>query len=388
MARTKKVIKLKEPIKLRQRKLANGNYSLYLDKYVKGVREYEYLGLYLVPEIDDASRQANVNTLKAANAIKAQRLLEHTNEVGGVKASSTMGKMLLLDWLQLMKEKKQKLGSTGRYYSYLVLTKHIALFSNGRNYRLCDIDKTFLLSFIDYLSVAKMFNHNKGAISKTTAKYYFDSLSIALNEAKRCGYINNNPVELLSVEDKAIIKPIQKNREYLTMEEVKKLQGMEYPYNDTLNGFMFSCFTGLRFSDIKALTWGNIVKADNCKEIVMTMKKTKRIVRVPLCKNAEKWLPNRGEQTRYTDRVFKLPTLTFIDRRLKIIAAKVGITKSISFHTARHTYATMNLTSGVDLYTTSKLLGHTNIKTTQIYADIINQKKVDAANLLDKVFND
>lgn len=71
---------------------------------------------------------------------------------------------------------------------------------------------------------------------------------------------------------------------------------------------------------------------------------------------------------------------------LKVWAKDAGVTKHISFHTSRHSFATMMLTLGADLYTTSKLLGHSNVKTTQIYAKIVDSKKVEAVNLLDKAF--
>ena len=112
MARPKKTLKAKEPIKLRSRVIANGNRTLYLDKYVKGVREYEYLKLYLVPVTDGASKLANENTLKAANAIKAQRILELTNGVGGIKTGGIKGKILLTDWFDVVAKQKKEKGYT------------------------------------------------------------------------------------------------------------------------------------------------------------------------------------------------------------------------------------------------------------------------------------
>ena len=68
------------------------------------------------------------------------------------------------------------------------------------------------------------------------------------------------------------------------------------------------------------------------------------------------------------------------------MAERAGITKTISFHCSRHTFATMTLTAGGDIYTTSKMLGHTNIHTTEIYADVVMDKKVDAVNLMAGIF--
>lgn len=98
-----------------------------------------------------------------------------------------------------------------------------------------------------------------------------------------------------------------------------------------------------------------------------------------------KWLPTKARQ-KETEPIFKLPTKKALNKSVKIWADEADIAKNISFHTARHTFATMMLTFGVDLYTTSKLLGHTNITTTQIYAKIVDKKKDEAINLVDKIF--
>lgn len=95
MAKKKKAVKAKEPIRLRFKELANGNKSLYLDIYKDGKRAYEFLKLYLIPEVDDTAKARNANTLQAANAIKAQKIIELTNDEAGVKKTSTRTKMCI-----------------------------------------------------------------------------------------------------------------------------------------------------------------------------------------------------------------------------------------------------------------------------------------------------
>ena len=82
-----------------------------------------------------------------------------------------------------------------------------------------------------------------------------------------------------------------------------------------------------------------------------------------------------------------LPADTTINSDLKKWAKEAGITKSVCFHVARHTFATLSLEGGVGLAEVSALLGHQNIRTTQIYAKVVDKKKVEAVNLLDKMFN-
>ena len=203
--------------------------------------------------------------------------------------------------------------------------RHIANYVGGRKIRLCDVDKDFILGFIGYLSSAKSLKNtiNSQPLGKKSALLYFQTLTTTLNEAKRQGYILNNPVNDISVDDKRPIIGKSKPREYLTIDEVKRLQNVVCVNNDTLRAFMFSCFTGLRLSDIRALQWSDIVSTDTGKEIVITMKKTKEVVYVPLSSVAASWLPTR----KGNDRVFCLPYKSSINRRLKKWADSVGITK-------------------------------------------------------------
>ena len=116
------------------------------------------------------------------------------------------------------------------------------------------------------------------------------------------------------------------------------------------------------------------------------MQKTGKPIYQPLSESAMQWLPERGNASP-NDAVFgTLPALASINRMLKIWAEAAGVTKRVSFHTSRHTFATMLLPLGADLYTVCKLLGHSNVKTTQIYAKIVDSKKVEAVNLFDKAF--
>ena len=105
MPRTRKPIKVKEPIRLRTKELANGSKSLYLDIYRNGKRTYEYLKMYLIPETDRNARQQNETTMAAANAIKSKRIIELTSGEAGIM--NHKDKVYLLDWMQLYKEEQK-----------------------------------------------------------------------------------------------------------------------------------------------------------------------------------------------------------------------------------------------------------------------------------------
>ena len=124
---------------------------------------------------------------------------------------------------------------------------------------------------------------------------------------------------------------------------------------------------------------------DGCTQYIsIEMKKTGRPVTIPLSQETRRWLPEaKGDNVPF----FDLPTTaTVIGRALRMWAEAAGIRKHLSFHVSRHTFGTMMLTLGADIYTTSKLMGHTNIKTTEIYAKIVDKKKEEAINLIDGFF--
>jgi len=143
--------------------------------------------------------------------------------------------------------------------------------------------------------------------------------------------------------------------------------------------FIFSCLTGLRWSDIEKLKWSEVQHSDNLGYFIrFRQQKTNGAETLPIAEEARELL---GEQKEPKERVFTgLKYGNWNKTYLKDWLIDAGINKHITFHCARHTYATLQLTLGTDIYTVSKLLGHKNLSTTEIYAKVINEKKVEAAN--------
>ena len=382
MAKKKKVTKAKEPIRLRFKELASGNKSLYLDIYRDGKRAYEFLKLYLIPETDEAAKVRNANTLQAANAIKAQKIIELTNNEAGVTKTSTRSKMLLVDWMRYFSDHKLKTGQSAAFHIQINKAIKYLIKYKGEAVTMKEVDKAFCLGFIDYLNNAK--RKDGKLMAKATTASYFKCLNCALNFAVKEEIIPYNPITKINSDDR--IKTPESTREYLTIEEIKKLIVSKCVNEPTKQAYLFSCFCGLRLSDIQALTWGDIILDGKQWRAKIVMKKTQKTLYLPLSDEALKWMPERGE-AKDADKVFHLPYDTYINAVLKKWAQNSGITKTVTFHTARHTFATMMLTLGADLYTTSKLLGHTNMKTTQIYAKIVDKKKDEAVNLVNDIFN-
>lgn len=384
MARPKKAKRESSFVTLRTKEVAKGRKSYYLDIYRDGKRSYEFLKLYTVPETSRAAKIQNENTEKAAIAIRNQRELEIIQGKGGIAPESTGGKMLLVDWLEAYQKQKSDTGqSDGRALSVGKLIGHIESYK-GRNTKLADVNEEWCKGFISYLAKAKSAKHtqNEKTLAKSTATLYFSILIAALNEAVRKNLIPANPTKNLSREERKPIKADKSNRPYLTIDEVKALMATDCKNPEIKRAFLFACFTGLRISDIRNLQWANITKTRDGYHLSITMQKTREPLAMKLNKQAVALLSKEGKGL-----IFDLPVWdAALNESLKVWAKKAGIDKDICFHVSRHTFATMELTLGADLYVVSKLLGHTNVGTTQIYADIINKRRDEAVELIDNAF--
>ena len=375
----KEELRIKEPIKLRVKHLANGNKSIYLDMYMNGKRKYEFLKLYIIPEYNKSDRVRNSETLKLANAIKAQRIIELQNQSHGFKINKT-SHIKLTDYIQSVAEKKSE--NEVRKTVLHAVVYHLRRY-NPNDIQLSRIDKDYILGFLDYLKTAKQTHTKKEKLLHVnTQVYYYKMLRYCLNYAVSEELISANPMNKIKNEE----KQHRTEREYLTIDELRKLAQTPF-YNGLLKkAFLFSCFCGLRHSDIIALTWGDIeMDDDGNSRLYIIQKKTKEAISLPLSQEAIKQLPKR-EDAKEDDIIFKkLITLGRTNEILPKWAEQAGIKKHITFHTARHTHATMLLTLGVDLYTVSKLLGHTNIQTTQIYAKLVDESKKKAIDLIPNI---
>ena len=384
MAKKNSTPKAKEPIRLRFKKLANGNLSIYLDKYLNGRREYEFLKMYLIPETDERAKRQNKKTLEAATNIKALRIIEMNNRRAGLQNTSDRSKMLLKDWMELYRAEKEKTGQSDRFAEKIADTaKHLQAYK-GDKVTMAQVDKDFCKGYIEYLRAFR--KPNGEPLKDFTLHTYYKMFSCALNMAVREDVIPMNPFS--KIDPKAKPQAPESTREFLTVDEVKALIRTDCKTADIKRAFLFSCFCGLRHSDLLALTWGDIEKNGDDTFLNIIVKKTAKPLRLALSQAALRWLPDTGK-AKPTDKVFTLPKMPhYHNRVLKKWAKEAGITKNVSFHVARHTFATLELTAGADIYTTSKLLGHSNVKTTQIYAKIIDKKQVNAVNLVSNLFNE
>ena len=362
-------MRIKEIVRLREKALKDGQKSLYLDIYVNGVRSYEFLKLYLQPETSKVAKDKNRQTLLLADAIKAKRIVEiQTGEFKALKDN----RVALLSFISSRVERNEM--RTDQY-----LLQVLKAYLKNKDIELSKITPKWVENFFDYLKKSPEGVLKKVRMKASTARMLGDRLSVALNEAVKGGLISVNPCKYV---DK--IKPEEAKRAYLTQEELKRLASTPCGgFEPTANAFLFSCLTGLRYSDVKKLAWAEV--SQDFKRITFVQKKTSGLEYLDLSPQASQMLKERN---RVGGLVFyNLPNhASSVNVELKRWAKAAGINKNISFHTSRHTFATMLLTLDVDLYTVSKLLGHKDIKTTQIYAKIIDKKKQDAVNKIPQLF--
>lgn len=392
MAKQKQTVKLKEPVRIRFKQLSNGNQSIYLDyytgdvirkeNYVGGKRKYEFLKLYLIPERTREDRVKNEATLALAKAIQSKRIVEVQNDAHGFQ-NTNKSRVNLLDYLENIGKQSAEQGSRNYARTVLNTVRALKLF-RGDYIAFRDVDKEFLSEFTDYLRQmpkASKYGVLKagGRLSNNSVVSYYGTLRTAINRAYKEGIITVNPTKEFDFASKVRQEPSR--REYLTIDELKTLINTECRHEIVKRAFLFSCLCGLRVSDIRKLKWCDLQRSGGRVRIEITMQKTKEPLYLPISDEALKWLPERSEAGD-SDFIFPLTHEGTVNDTLQHWAKVAGITKHISFHLARHTHATMMLTLGADLYTVSKLLGHKNIATTQIYAKIVDKKKEEAIGLI------
>lgn len=377
-------MKEKELVTLREKPMTNGGVSLYLDYSIDGVRYKEYLKMYIVPERTKLDRLQNTETRKTAQALKAKKIVELQNGIGGFKKRPK--DITLTDFIEKELADYKEAGKVEYAKTIAKMLSWLKIYN--KRVALRDVNREYLLSFFRFLqndhpNLKEKKDEKKTGRPRTktglsigTVSTYSLTLSTLFNNAVRKKYIDRNPIWDIDLSERP--KRPESQREFLTMDEVQKLSKAECGNEQVKKAFLFACFTGLRLSDIEALNGDSIRSAAKGLEVGLRQQKTQRIVFVPLSANAASFLPEKIPE----GQIFQLPTRGEINSDIERWVKRAGITKHITFHCSRHTYATLLLTYGADIYTVSKLLGHTNVETTQIYAKIIDKKKVDAVNLI------
>jgi len=361
----------KEVIKLRSKSIAGGMRSLYLDSYVKGRRKYEFLRLYLLPGNSRGVKTKNNETLRLANAVKAKRIIELQNKEFGFKTES---KIVFVDFFKSIFENKKYHTAVSWNNTF----EYLKMYDDKKRTLLSEIDPQYVAGFQSFLAaqrqrLVKKFVH----LSINTQSLYFQKFTSAIKKAYKKGLIRSDVS--LDIEKG---KTLACEKIYLSLDEVKKLSNTWMKYPVIKQAFLFSCFTGLRISDVCSMQWKDISKVEGFTRITFRQQKTGTEMYLDIAPQAAQYMGKRGLPS---DKVFDFKYDSGVNRKIKIWASNAGVDKNVSFHTGRHTFAVMMLQLGTDLYTLSKLLGHKDIKSTQIYAKLVDKNKQNAVLKIPKL---
>lgn len=358
------------PVKLRYDVGRNGVKSLYLDIYMDGKRKKERLKLYIQPGTDRVSRMVNAETMRVAEEILEQRLREvqdgtYDFESGRVKEEEDM-RIVVNYYRRMMNGISKKATKDSWKNAFTYLSRAI-----GEDTTFDDVDVEFVDKVRRYLTSSAR-NENGAPLSNNSQMTYFAKFRACINAARAEGLVSGNPL--------AFVKGIRredKHRVYLTIDEVRLLNDTVCRYPRLKRAFLFSCLTGLRRSDVFSLTWGEVFRQGNFTRIIFRQKKTSMQEYLDISEQAVVFMGERGADD---ERVFPMTYNYIHQKELREWARRAGVNKEITFHSARHTFAVLMLDIGTDIYTVSKLLGHRELTTTQVYAQLLDKNKQAAVS--------
>lgn len=355
-------------VTLRKRTLPSGKITLYLDfwppikhKDSDHQTRREYLGIYLKksPKTQQ-DRKENAEKVRIAEGIRSQREISLLKDKFGFADKAT-AKMDFLAWYRSQVEKNNKNWA----FAYNYFNDFV-----GGHCTMGEITIDLCKNFREYLLNAKQQKHTKKKLSQNSASGYYSTFRALLSIAYREHLIPENINDYLEgIED------TETRRDYLTLDELQKLAETPCRIPVLKAASLFSCLTGLRISDILALKWENIEQyPDGGACLRLKTEKTETETTLPISAEALSLCGKPGSGT-----VFRGLNRSMTQYQLKLWLTAAGITKHITFHCFRHTNATLLLDQGTDIYTVSKMLTHRNVTTTQIYTEVMDKKKREAA---------
>lgn len=370
-------------VTLRQKKISKGRQSLYLDFYpaiphpeTGEPTRREFLGLYLFDKAKNPiDKQGNKETLQLAEQIRQKRE-NHLNKpeiyTGYEKEQLKIkerGEQNFVAYFKTLADKRK----ASNHDNWVSAYNYLETFTKG-NLKFADLNEKFCNEFKEYLLTTTSNKSDKATLAQNSAVSYFNKVKATLKQAHKDGILQTDLNAKISP-----IKAAETRREYLTIEELNKL--VKTPCNNELlkRAALFSALTGLRFSDIQKMVWGELEYIEGQWYFLnFTQKKTKGVEDLPISEQAYNLCGTPGEPTA---KVFEgLEYSAYQNKHLFQWIGASGITKDITFHNFRHTYATLQLSHGTDIYTVSKMLGHRELKTTQIYTKIVDEAKRKAAD--------
>lgn len=321
---------------------------LYLDYYSDGVRNYHFPKMALVG--DDTKDKQTIRIVSKIRDDYEYKLMYQDTGLEIFNHAKDTTKLIEFT----LSCTKHMLPRTKEFY----LSGVNSLVKFKDDLPLSRYNKANISAWIEALTVEPVTKHN-----------YLRAVKRIFNQAVKEKIVKENPC--LDVQ----CKFSETKRQFLTIEEIQRVNEVVFDMPVIKDAFIFSCYTGLRLGDVRTLRWGNIVNG----YLEYTQHKTGHVARTKLNHTA---LSIVERQQRPSPFVFMLPAKKSFYIHFKRFIALAQLDKRITFHCGRHTFATLLLTSGCSIYTVSKLLGHKNISTTEVYLNLIDQVKDDAIDKL------
>jgi integrase len=368
-------------VTLREKILKTNKISLYLDFYpaiinpetgITTRREFLNLHIYKSPRTQE-ERNYNSETISLAKSIRSKREVQMRNKEFGFKDNVNIS-VDFISFYNRIVDKYADIGSKSNHSSWKSSLKHFENFSN-HSITTGQLDNSFVNRYRNYLLNANTTRNSEHPkkLTQNTAATYFKHFLYVLKQAYKENFIEKN-----IAEDAEYIKEEETHREYLTEEELTLLWNTPTKFEKVKHMAVFSALSGLRFVDINNLDWNNIFNDKHQGYYIQFReRKTKSIKNHPISDIAYNILTSQDTEEGLIFGGIKYSQIT---RPLKEWLKTANINKRISFHNFRHSYATLQLANGTDIYTVSKLLGHKNVATTQIYTKILDKNKIEAAN--------
>jgi integrase len=375
-------------VTLRLKDIGKGRQSLYLDFYPAIIKQEtgkptrrEFLGLYIHKKPKTSFEKIhNTEMLRIGKGIhqKRENYLNKPEIYSGYEKEQLrikeLGEQCFVAYFKKLANKRK----ASNHDNWVSALKYLDTFTNG-SLKFADLNVKCFEDFKDYLLTTQSNKSDKATLSQNSAVSYFNKVKATLKQAYKDG--------ILQTDLNAKIKPIKAadtRREFLTLEELNQL--VKTPCNNPMlkRAALFSTLTGLAHKELMNMKWRDISVDDKSKYTILSKRqKTQRDNYLPISAQAYGFTEGAVNPKDMTqdENVFNGFTYSaYQNKHLYQWIGAAGITKDITFHCFRHTYATLQLLNGTDIYTVSKMLGHKDLKTTQIYAKIVDEAKRDTTN--------
>lgn len=257
--------------------------------------------------------------------------------------------------------------------AWVCMIKHMRDFHGQSVLGMAQVNEIFGQRFRGHLSRLEKCND-------TSRKNYLAVFKAAVRIASREGYVDDFAGKLQN------FKTAETDRHFLCIEQIEALEATWCKSDVIRLGFLFSCFTGLRCSDVEALRFADVQISNNRRFIAYQQRKTRKYEWIPLNKQADKYLQEAVKLHKNLsvdeERIFFLPQRATLGKVLKQWGLNAGLPFHLHYHISRHTYAALSLQGGVPIYNLSKMMGHSSVAMTEIYSHLIPEAKLAAVDAL------